>query len=242
MERENDNDRPGCVLLLFFSSAQLVLTITRKDWYTIPPGASLNEPTIAYAVGKTEGEKAIWAYGEAHPEMDITVFNPCYVYGPLADTFPFPQDPSQSRLSTVTHFYRLLYPDVQFPFFSGYIDVRDTARLHVLALTATNPNPSRKKRFPLVSPHPFNWDDVVALIAKERPELKSRLRPKPAPVYTKATTIPHSDYQRIEEVFGVTVGEFQSVESTVLDTIDSLMKLEEYWIANGHALPETTPR
>jgi nucleoside-diphosphate-sugar epimerase len=124
----------------------------------------------------------------------------------------------------------------------GYIDVRDTARLHVLALTATNPNPARKKRFPLTSPHPLNWDNAITLIAKERPELKPRLLAKPAPVYTKATTMPPSDYQRIEEVFGFTVGEFQTLESTVLDTIDSLTKLEEYWIANGHALPETAPR
>jgi nucleoside-diphosphate-sugar epimerase len=43
------------------------------DWYTIPPGASVNDRGVSYAVGKTEGEKAIWAYGDEHPEMDITV-------------------------------------------------------------------------------------------------------------------------------------------------------------------------
>ena len=54
--------------------------------------------------------------------------------------------------------------------------------------------------------------------------------------------MPPSDHQRIEEVFVIKVSDFRTVESTVLDTIDSLIKREEYWLANGHALPKTTPR
>jgi hypothetical protein len=73
--------------------------------------------------------------------------------------------------------------------------------------------------------------------------MQSQTHSKACPVYTEAMTMLPSDlgYKQIEEVFGFTVGEFQSLESTMLDTIDSLTKLEEYWIANGHALLETTP-
>ena len=169
--------------------------------------------------------------------------NPCYIYGPLADTFPYPEEPSQSRLSTATHFFRLLYPDARFPSMSGYIDVRDTARAHVLAITAhNNPNPDRRKRFPLTSPHPFNWDIAVELIATNRPSLKPRLFTAPSPTYPRSKIIPPTDYQRVEDVLGLKVSEYHTLESTVLDTIDSLVKLEEYWLDNGHALPEIAPR
>ena len=73
VEREYDHDRPGYVLLLIIAGTQVILTLLCKDWYSIPPGATLDNEGVAYAVGKTEGEKAIWAYGEAHPELDITV-------------------------------------------------------------------------------------------------------------------------------------------------------------------------
>jgi hypothetical protein len=104
----------------------------------------------------------------------------------------------------------------------GYIDVHDTAQAHVLALTVrTNPNPDRKKRFPLTSPHPLNWDTVVALIATHRPELKPRLFTAPAPAYSKAKIVPRTDYKRVEDVVGLKVSEYHTLQSTVLDTIDS---------------------
>ena len=226
----------------------------------MPPGESLDNPKFAYIFGKTEAEKAIWAYGEQHPELDITVrkyhfphshgpptaycllllpVDPGPMYGPLPDTFPLPEDPSKSQISSFSLLFGLIYPNGQFPPFNGYIDVRDTARLHVLALNAHNPNPERKKRFPLISPHLTDWDDAVALIAKERPELKPRLITDLAPAYGKGNTIARTDDRRVEDVFGFKISDYHTVESTVLDTFDSLVKLEAFWLANGHALPNT---
>ena len=161
------------------------------------------------------------------------------MYGPLPDTFPLPEEPSRSQISSFSLLFGLIYPNGQFPPFSRYIDIRDAARLRVLALTAHNPNPERKKRFPLNSPHLADWDDVVALIAKQRPELKPRLTTDPAPVYGKENTIARTDDKRVEDVFGFKISDYHTVKSTMLDTFDSLVKLEALWLATGHALPDT---
>jgi nucleoside-diphosphate-sugar epimerase len=214
----------------------------------------------AYLVSKTEAEKAVWAYGDDHPELDISVceqfpltfassptlniipVNPSFLYGPLADAFPIPQTPGESRLSTNTHLFSLIYPDGSFPSISGYVDVRDVAKAHVLALKGHNPDPKRRKRFPLSSPHALNWDDVIAILAEKRPEIKHRLLSGPAPVYGKGQKVGFTDLKRIEEVTGLKSSEYHTLESTVLDTIDSLLELEKIWVANGHAIPTVTPR
>ena len=154
----------------------------------------------------------------------------------MAEGFPIPQEPAWTAISTDLQVFRLISPHGHFPRISGYLDVRDAARAHVLALNGQNPNPNRRKRFPITSPHAIDYDEVMKMVAEKRPELKSRLVPGPAPKYSKENTVGFTDLKRIEEVIGFKPSEFHSLESTILDTIDSLLELEKLWIANGHTV------
>ena len=130
------------------------IPVFSTEWYTNPPGASLDDPQIAYVYGKTEAEKAIWKFSEEHPDLDITVckyrlqpphdlqpltWSNLYLSEPVPDLraprrhLPRPRRAYQSRLSTAADLFRLIYPHGYFHPFNGYIDARDTARLHVLA-------------------------------------------------------------------------------------------------------------
>jgi nucleoside-diphosphate-sugar epimerase len=156
------------------------------------------------------------------------------ILGPLSEALPIPDKPTWTVISTDFRLLDLISPHGKFPHRVGYIDVRDLARAHILALNGKNPDPSRKKRLPINSPHAINYDDVLRLIVTKRPELESWVLPGPAPHYTKAQIIPPLDLQRVEDVVGLKPSEYHSLESTILDSIDSLLELEKFWASKGH--------
>jgi nucleoside-diphosphate-sugar epimerase len=160
--------------------------------------------------------------------------NPPWIFGPLSEALPIPDKPTWTTISTDLHILHLISPHAKFPRLLGYVDVRDVARAHVLALNGKNPDPSRKKRLPINSPHAINYDDVLRLIVTKRPELESRVLSGPAPHYTKAQIIPPLDLQRVEDVVGLKPSEYHSLESTILDSIDSLVELEKFWASKGY--------
>ncbi len=176
------------------------------------------------------------------------IVGPDFTYGPFAPGFEHftvsDSGPIYEALSTNGFIYRLLQPsnDKWFPHAWGANDVRDTARAHVLALDSPPASQVGHKRFPIVAPDDCSYRLAVETIAKERPLLKDRLvdvSKVPAwPVHTKAT-----DRQRIEEVIGLQVTSYTPWRQTILDTVDSLVTLENYWTAKGFkiSLPDVHP-
>jgi nucleoside-diphosphate-sugar epimerase len=160
--------------------------------------------------------------------------NPPLLFGPLSEALPIPNKPGWSTISTDIYVLHLISPHATFPTFLGYGDVRDIAKAHVLALNGKSLDPSRKKRLPINSPHAINYDDVLRLIADKRPELKERVLQGAAPHYTGPQSTPPLDLQRVEDVLGLKPSEYHSLESTVLDSIDSLLELEKFWASKGH--------
>lgn len=57
---------------------------------------------------------------------------------------------------------------------TGYIDVRDLARMHINALDSPQSAVGRKRML-IASPIDLNYGEAVRYIAEARPELKSRL-------------------------------------------------------------------
>jgi nucleoside-diphosphate-sugar epimerase len=210
------------------------MTFTDKDWNPMPLEMTGGNPTYVYMVAKTEGEKAIWKYAEEHKELDVTTLCPPFLYGPLAEGFPIPAEPNFPSISTDVHLYRLIVPYGHYPNLSGYLDVRDAAEAHIRALKGKPADPTRVKRFPISAPTIINYDTVVKIIKDKRPELADRLVKGSAPEYAKAQRVDLTDLKRIEEYTGYKPSEYHSLESTILDTVDSLIKLEKTWIANGH--------
>ncbi|KAG6872640.1 hypothetical protein C0995_008071 [Termitomyces sp. Mi166 len=210
------------------------MTLTDKDWYPITKEEALKTTGMdTYRAAKTLAEKELWAFSEAHPHLDITTLNPPYLYGPLAETFTAATG-NYDALSTDLFIYRFLSPDGGFMGSAGHADVRDIAHAHVLALTSPPTSAVGRKRILIASPHGFGPKATLDLIAESRPELKERLTKNNPPSYSHNRT--PVDFQRVEEVLGMSKDDFHAVEDTMLDTVDSLLALEKKWLAQGHTI------
>jgi len=87
--------------------------------------------TMAYAVSKVRAEKAAWAFAKEHPELEVVVVNPAYVWGPIIAGEHLNQSISVLK-NAVTGGQLHLPPQAQF----GFVDVRDVSRAHVVAVEA----------------------------------------------------------------------------------------------------------
>ncbi|KAH7913248.1 hypothetical protein BJ138DRAFT_1099615 [Hygrophoropsis aurantiaca] len=168
----------------------------------------------AYKAAKKYAEKTVWQFAEEHKNIDITTVLPPFLYGPFAPGFQIPA-PDFVALST------------------DPMDVRDTAKVHVAALTAPPGSVIGHKRLLLSSVHELSYEAALKLIADKRPELKDRLVST-----SKLPTYPvlklDVDLERVTQVTGVDSSTFHSWEETILDTVDSLIALEKDWKNKGY--------
>lgn len=115
---------------------------------------------------------------------------------------------------------------------TGYVDVRDLARIHVQALDSPPESVVGRKRMLVASPHDFNFTKAVGWIVEAHPELKDRLIDT-----SKAPAFPMdhlpTDLKRVAEVTGFKEDEFISCKQTILDTIDSILAMEKDWVSKG---------
>ncbi|KAF9027610.1 NAD(P)-binding protein, partial [Hymenopellis radicata] len=195
----------------------------------------------AYVAEKTFADKAILEFKRAHPDLDVTTLNysskllGSYHLDTFKQLLPTGSMPNYSAISTDGYIYGLLDKNVgNFPPTAGYVDVRDTARAHVLALTSCPSSEVGDKRYSLCSPHPWVWKDVLAYLAKERPQLEHRLFDA-----DKAPDLPpflESEVFRdvLEEVVGFTVDSYVPWQRTILDIVDRLVEVENAWKAKGY--------
>ncbi|RDB17384.1 hypothetical protein Hypma_001850 [Hypsizygus marmoreus] len=203
---------------------------TDQDWLPTTREAAMNgSPMSRYSAAKTLAERELWAFADAHPDLDITALNPPFFYGPFVEGFNLPRP--NYALSTNMFLYSLLSPSGQYPPSPGHIDVRDAAKAHVLALSSPPTATVGRKRIIIASPREFGFKATVDLIAEKRPELKERLIKAPAPAQPfKRVPV---NFGRVEEVLGFRQDEFRTIEETILGTIDSLLSFEKEWVKQG---------
>lgn len=128
-----------------------------------------------YIAEKKFGEQAVLEFADQHPEMDITIVCPPWIFGPFAPGFEeIVPEPDFAAFSTNSFVYQLLRADNKnYHYSPGVLDVRDVARVHIAALNPlTRDHP---KRVPVVSPYQADFRDAIRYIAEERPALRSRL-------------------------------------------------------------------
>lgn len=223
-----------------------------SDWFPITREKALAGSTAmdVYYAAKTLAEQDLWAFADAHPNLDITtsncfainaylfmltfpLVNPPFLYGPFADDFDLPT-PDYYALSGNIYIYRLLDSSGVFPPYPGHADVRDAANAHVLALASPPNSAVGRKRILFASPHGFSYAAVIELIARERPALKERLiKMLPPELLIDRTPV---DFGRIQQVLGLSKSDFKTVEDTMLSTVDSLLEIEKKWVAQGHQI------
>ncbi|KAF7298794.1 Epimerase domain-containing protein [Mycena indigotica] len=217
------------------------------DWVALTREEALQGNAFTLYVGEKKfGEQAILQYADEHPEMDITIFNPPWIFGPVAPGFesivPTPEG-STPAFSTAAYVYQLLRSDNKVYYtFPGTIDVRDVARIHIAAISAPTPNGTRPRRVALASPEQTDFRDAIKFIYDERPELRDRLA-DPESVPRWPTYKIDVDLTPVEKSFGYPISGFKTWRETILDAVDRFIELEKYWTSKGHKfeVPEKLP-
>ncbi len=202
-----------------------------------------------YLAIKTLVEKMAWEFAQENPTLDLATskcrlyeclvsiikflqVNPPFMYGPVNTNFP---PPMPDRLNANILTYSLISGEPERPLLSMqlppfYCDVRDVARAHVKALTLDRFEPPEKKRF-LVSGGHFTWKEAVEYLEKSRPDLKSRLPPVTGSSFQELPgKLSSIDVTRARDILHME--EYIGWESTIGDTISSLLVAEEIWARN----------
>jgi len=213
-------------------------SFTDQDWNPITQEEAVEKGGFrAYVASKTFAEQALWKFADAHPHVDITTFNPPFFYGPFAEGFNMPT-PNYYAMSTNLYIYRLLTHTGPFPTSPRYIDVRDAAKAHVLALKSplsSEPGIGRKRMI-ISSIYPFEYKRFLELVREKRPELAGRLTTSVVPDIDKATLMIPFDAERVEKVLGFKRKDYTTFEDTMLDAVDSILALETDWIQKGYTI------
>ncbi|KAG7448894.1 NAD(P)-binding protein, partial [Guyanagaster necrorhizus] len=210
------------------------------DWNAITKEEAIASgvPFHVYVAEKKYSDMAVVEFAESHPEIDLTLIGPPFNFGPIAPGFELLiSEPNLSALSTNEYLYALLRPSpTTFPSLPGAIDVRDVARAHVLALESRPSSEVGRKRLAICSPYQSSYKDALAIIAKERPELKDRLADGSHAPEWPSYTLP-LNWERLEHVLGLKADSFIAWEKTVLDAVDSLLLIEGQWKEKGFKVP-----
>ena len=164
---------PGIKSLVYTSSSTAalmpqpnkVIKMTKETWDDDAVKAAETNPDAwnVYGASKTEAERAIWkAVNETKPPFQVACVLPNANFGPII------KPGGEHEASTASWLIRLYNGDTSV--FEGlppqyFVDVRDNARLHVIALIDPDCNGQRLFAFTA----PFNWNDVLAVFRKLRP-------------------------------------------------------------------------
>lgn len=165
-----------------------------------------------YGASKTEAERAIWAaVKDANAKFQVATVLPNAMFGPILK-------PSGEKTSSTASWLLELYrgkADAFDEFPPQYhVDVRDTAKLHTIALTDPSCNGERIFSFAA----PFNRSDVLALFRKLRP--RQSFPTDDRETGRDLSVIPNED---AEELLKKHYGKgFASLEECVKATIDSV--------------------
>ncbi|KZP19343.1 NAD(P)-binding protein [Athelia psychrophila] len=199
---------------------------TENDWNPSTYEEAAKEgaqPGMVYSAGKKLAEVAAWDFAKEN-NMALVVLNPPMIYGPAlqdAATSPASLNTSASMIYQLFSGKLTAIPDDRLPLF---VDVRDVAKAHVLALQQDSASGAR---IPLCGGG-FTWAQAVDELNATRPELRSRLVPQgtgnPAPS-TMATVSTRAAAEKLG------LKEFIGWKQSLSDTVDSLLELEKKWNA-----------
>jgi dihydroflavonol-4-reductase len=134
--------------------------MTEEDW-TDPERPELT----SYLISKVLAERAAWAWSEAEGNgMSVTSINPGLVMGPALD------DDVSSSLDIIRIYTSGRYPALP-PISYPISDVRDVARMHVLAMT----NPVADGQRWICSNGELTVSELMTIVSETLPDLKRKI-------------------------------------------------------------------
>ncbi|KAI1798371.1 NAD(P)-binding protein [Ganoderma leucocontextum] len=167
-----------------------------------------------YRASKTLAERAAWEFWNKHKgevQWDLVVTNPPFVFGPFLHEADKPESLNQSARDWYETVVKgVLDNDALVNIGSSYVDVRDLAQGHVLAVTQQEAGGERV----IISAGPWKWQDFVNVAHRLYPSL-----PAGNPSYDPTTALHLIRYYPDKErkLLGI---KFKTLEETAKDTLD----------------------
>ncbi|CCM05599.1 uncharacterized protein FIBRA_07827 [Fibroporia radiculosa] len=157
---------------------------------------------IRYASTKTLSERAVWAWAEQNkPKFDVVSILPDANFGPVLYGGPKSTNAWIPAILTNQAAFTNGYPP------QWFVDVRDTGRLHIKALT----EPQFGGQRILAASEPYGWNLIFSLLRKNFPKAQVP-EDLPAPLGGLAT------YVMENEVGGKALGGWIGLEQSLIDT------------------------
>jgi nucleoside-diphosphate-sugar epimerase len=199
---------------------------TEEDWNTSGEAVAREEFSVAVAYGasKSLAEQALWKWSaENHPTFACSAINPAVVTGPPV-SWPATPDKLNITLQPVWNLFagsKTLPPQIGG---AGYIDVRDTARMHIWA--ALNPSKSNNQRYLLAAGKapPQAIADILRTHYPERDVLEGEPGKGYTPDYRFVKGEATYSSQKALDAMGIK--RFIGFEQSVLDTVTAM---ERQW-------------
>lgn len=192
-------------------------TYSEKDWNPITKEEAPQNAGNGYRASKTFAERAAWDFVEQeNPNFSLATMCPPLVLGPIIHSLT-----GLDALNTSNQRIRNIIQGKckeELPAGAPYlfVDVRDLARAHVLAMEKPD---AANKRFFIVAGH-FNSQDIAEIVRKNFKEYQDALPPKDI----KSGGYPEegvykADNSRAAKVLGL---KYISLEKSIVDTVKSL--------------------
>ncbi|MCJ1439041.1 hypothetical protein MMC27_008431 [Xylographa pallens] len=204
---------------------------TEKDWnpVTAAQAISSRNPVLGYNASKKLAEQAAWSLMESQkPVFDLAVICPDIIIGPMLQPISGPKAVNETNSFAVYNFLNGVYTQIEgltFPFYH-FVDVRDVALAHILALTTPAASGQRILLVAgLISPQL-----VINTIQKHFPQLHSRvMEGEPAQILPRGNAPTGWDTSLSTEILGGKDWKSIGLEESVVDTVRSLLALEAGW-------------
>ncbi|MGF2941325.1 SDR family oxidoreductase [Enterococcus xiangfangensis] len=165
---------------------------TEKDWSNL---AAKN--IFPYQKSKTLSEQAAWKFVEEGTDLELATVNPVAVMGPILTS---EYSHSNIQIQQLLAGEIKAVPNVD----SGYVDVRDVARLHLLAMTSPK---AAGERFLATTGETLSMLDVANILRETFPEYADKLPTKKIPnVALKAAAIADPSLRMLASLTGKYAG------------------------------------
>ncbi|KAF1826040.1 NAD(P)-binding protein [Dissoconium aciculare CBS 342.82] len=192
-------------------------TYTEADWNPVTQEQAVKDPSTGYRASKTFAERAAWDFVEKeNPNFSLATICPPLVLGPIVHYLN-----SLDSLNTSNQRIRDIVQgkakdEIPETGVFLWVDVRDLARAHVLAIEKKD---AANKRFFIVAGY-FSNREIAEIVAEHYPQYKEGLPTKDTPGgdYPK-DGVYKFDNSRSKEVLGLT---YRSLNDSIKDTVKSL--------------------
>ncbi|ESZ92585.1 hypothetical protein SBOR_7002 [Sclerotinia borealis F-4128] len=207
---------------------------TEDDWNSATEDDAVSsQSSLGYNVGKKAAELAAWSFvNENKPAFELVVINPDVIIGPMLQPVPGPKNVNETNESACYAFINGTHKSVNDAMFAfwDFVDVRDVALLHIIALTS--PLMAHKRN--IISSGPLSPQLVVNAIRKNFPELEGRLPEggDEKQVFPKGLHPTPLDHHRSLEIFRQAKGpawKYKTLDESIVETVKSLLELEQKW-------------